>query len=100
MSAQFREDGMGKRCVAASIAFAMMLATAGVARADEPVTLRFAIPGSGTFSPTWPQMWQPWIAKVEADSEGTLHLQPFFGSSLADLFNVYDRTVSGAADLG
>jgi TRAP-type transport system periplasmic protein len=90
---------MGKRGVAVGIALAALLA-AGPARADEPVTLRFAIPGSGTFSPTWPQMWQPWIAQVEADAEGTLHLQPFFGGTLADLFNVYDRTVSGAADLG
>jgi TRAP-type C4-dicarboxylate transport system substrate-binding protein len=76
------------------------LLLAGAARADEPVTLRFAIPGSGTFSPTWSQMLQPWIESVETDSDGTLKLQPFFGNSLADLFNVYDRVVSGAADLG
>ncbi|HLI23231.1 MAG TPA: hypothetical protein VKV32_19050, partial [Stellaceae bacterium] len=76
------------------------LAMALPALAEEPVTLRFALPGSGTFSPTWSQMLQPWINKVEADSDGTLKLQPFFGNALADLFNIYDRIVSGAADLG
>jgi len=82
-------------CVAAAL-----LGLAGAARADEPVTLRFAIPGSGAASPTWSQMWQPWIARVEADADGTLKLQTFFGGTLANMFNVYDRTVSGAADLG
>ncbi|HEY3918941.1 MAG TPA: TRAP transporter substrate-binding protein DctP [Stellaceae bacterium] len=86
------------RALALAVFAALLLV--GAARADEPVTLRFAIPGSGTFSPTWSQMLQPWINAVEADSGGTLKLQPFFGNALADLFNVYDRIVSGAADLG
>ena len=76
------------------------LLTAGAVRADEPVTLRMAIPGGGTFSPTWSQMQQPWIEAVERDSEGTLKLQPFFGNTLADLFNIYDRVVGGVADIG
>jgi len=80
-------------------AFATLL-VAGAAHADEPVTLRMAIPGGGSFSPTWSQMLQPWINTVEADSSGTLKLQPFFGNALADLFNVYDRVVSGVADIG
>ena len=87
----------------AALRFAALVAVLGMAspaRADEPVTLRFAIPGSGTFSPTWSQMLQPWIASIERDSDGMLKLQPFFGNALADLFNVYDRVVSGAADLG
>ena len=83
-----------------AFAIAFIWLTGVGARADEPVTLRFAVPGSGTASPTWSQLWQPWITKVEADSEGSLKLQPFFGGTLANLFNVYDRTVSGAADLG
>jgi TRAP-type C4-dicarboxylate transport system substrate-binding protein len=83
--------------LAAALAATLLAASA---RADEPVTLRFAIPGSGTFSPTWSQMLQPWIDAVEKDADGTLKLQPFFGNTLADLFNVYDRVVSGAADLG
>lgn len=73
---------------------------AGAGRADEPVTLRMAIPGGGTFSPTWSQMLQPWINSVEADADGALKLQPFFGNALADLSNVYDRVVGGVADIG
>ena len=85
--------------ITAALAFLITL-IAGTARGDEPVTLRFAVPGSGTASPTWSQMWQPWISRVEADAEGTLKLQPFMGATLANMFNVYDRTVSGAADIG
>jgi TRAP-type transport system periplasmic protein len=80
-------------------ALATLLA-AGAARAAEPATLRMAIPGGGSFSPTWSQMLQPWINSVEADSDGTLKLQSFFGNALADFSNVYDRVVSGVADIG
>lgn len=82
------------------LALAALLLTGQVARADAPVTLRVAIPGAGTFSPTWGEMLRPWIASVEKDSQGTLKLQPFFGGALADLANVYDRVVSGVADIG
>jgi TRAP-type transport system periplasmic protein len=85
------------RLLAAVLATLCTVAPAG---AEEPITLRMAIPGGGTFSPTWSQMQQPWIEAVEKDSEGTLKLQPFFGNSLADLFNIYDRVVSGVADIG
>jgi TRAP-type C4-dicarboxylate transport system substrate-binding protein len=70
------------------------------ALADEPTTLRFAIPGSGQASPTWSMLWEPWIAEVEKDSNGALKLQPFFGGTLANLFNVYDRVASAVADMG
>jgi TRAP-type C4-dicarboxylate transport system substrate-binding protein len=82
---------------AAALALAL---AAAPALAQEPTTLRFAIPGSGTASPTWALLWQPWIQKVEADSEGTLKLQTFFGATLANLFNVYDRVAKGVADMG
>jgi TRAP-type C4-dicarboxylate transport system substrate-binding protein len=84
----------------AVLCLAAALSVVSAARADEPVTLRMAIPGGGTFSPTWSQMQQPWIEAVEKDSGGALKLQPFFGNSLADLFNIYDRVVSGVADIG
>jgi TRAP-type C4-dicarboxylate transport system substrate-binding protein len=73
---------------------------ASAAQADEPTTLRFAIPGSGPQSPTWALLWQPWIQKVEADADGTLKLQTYFGGTLANLFNVYDRVGSGVAEIG
>jgi TRAP-type transport system periplasmic protein len=69
-------------------------------RADGPLTLRFAVPGSGPTSPTWSMMWQPWIAKVEQDAKGSLKLQPFFAGTIATTANVFDRVVVGAADIG
>ena len=48
------------------------------ARADEAVTLRFAIPGGSPNSSTYTTVFQPWMAKVEADSASQLKLQPFF----------------------
>jgi len=88
------------RTRAALCAAIAALFVSGAARAEEAVTLRMAIPGGGTFSPTWSQMQQPWIEAVEKDADGTLKLQPFFGNTLADLFNIYDRVVSGVADIG
>jgi len=85
----------------ATCAAALALAAVAMpARADEPVALRFAIPGSGPQSPTWSMLWQPWIAQVEKDADGTLKLQTFFGATLANLFNVYDRVANGVAEMG
>jgi TRAP-type C4-dicarboxylate transport system substrate-binding protein len=85
----------------ARFAAALIAALAAApALAQEPTTLRFAIPGSGQQSPTWALLWQPWIQNVEADSDGTLTLQTFFGATLANLFNVYDRVANGVAEMG
>ena len=88
---------MNTKLAAAALAAALIAAPA---LAEEPTMLRFAIPGSGPQSPTWSMLWEPWIAEVEKDSGGALKLQPFFGGTLANLFNVYDRVASGVADLG
>ena len=71
---------------------------APVASAAEPVTLRFAFPSSPQGA-TWIQWFEPWTKKVQADSNDTLVLQPFFGTTLATMNNSYDRTVSGVADV-
>lgn len=88
---------MLKRVIA--IAAALAAFTLTVARADEPVTLRIALPGTTTTMPNWTGLWGPWIARVEADAAGALKLQPFFGSTLATFGNVYDRVTGGAADI-
>jgi len=88
---------MMKKLAAAGLAAAVLVSTA---RADEPVTLRFAVPGSGQQSPTWAMLWQPWIQKIEGDAGGELKLQPFFGPTLATNANVYDRVMSGVAEMG
>lgn len=89
-----------RTAIVAAGGLVLAAAIAASARADEVVTLRFAIPGAPPGTPTWTMMWDPWIAKVEKDAEGTLKLQTFPGGAIANLFNVYDRVVGGAADMG
>jgi len=81
--------------IAATIA---TLIAASPAAADEPITLRFAIPGASPTSSTYTGVFQPWMAQVEADAAGNLKLQEFF--TIANFGNVYDRVVNGVADLG
>ena len=72
---------------------------APVARAAEPITLRFAMtsPQAGW---SWQKWFEPrWIPAVENASAGTLKIQPYFGITLANMLNAYDRTVNGVADL-
>jgi TRAP-type transport system periplasmic protein len=90
---------MVKHLIAVAVV-AALIGSVAPARADEPVTLRLALPGTTTTMPNWTGLWGPWIARVEADAAGTLKLQPFFGNTLANFGNVYDRVVGGAADLG
>jgi TRAP-type transport system periplasmic protein len=91
----FRAPMLLKTIIAIAIAGYLTLAAA---RADEPVTLRFAIPGSSPQSSTYTTVFQPWMAKVEADSAGQLKLQPFF--TIANFGNVYERVTADAADVG
>lgn len=74
------------------------LGLASAVQADEPTTLRFAIPGASLNSPTYITVFQPWMAKVEADAAGALKLQPYF--TIANFGNVYERVVADAADVG
>jgi TRAP-type C4-dicarboxylate transport system substrate-binding protein len=85
---------------AIGLAAALALTTLAAAKADETVTLRMALPGTTTTMPNWTGLWGPWIARVEADAAGTLKVQPFFGNTLANFGNVYDRVTGGAVDIG
>jgi TRAP-type C4-dicarboxylate transport system substrate-binding protein len=89
---------MLKRAIAIAAALAACALSSPV-RADEPVTLRVALPGTTSTMPNWTGLWGPWIARVEADAAGALKLQPLFGSTLATFGNVYDRVTGGAADI-
>ncbi|HEY1504313.1 MAG TPA: hypothetical protein VGF92_08435 [Stellaceae bacterium] len=84
----------------AALVIAALAGFSSAAQADEPVTLRLAIPGTPAGSLNWTMMYEPWIAKVERDAEGALKLQPFIGGAIATVANVYDRVVDGAADIG
>ena len=74
------------------------LTALGPARADEPTTLRFAVPGASPVSSTFTGVVQPWASRVEADADGALKLQAFF--NIANFANVYDRVANGVADVG
>src|SRR5262245_22187221 len=55
------------------------------ARAEEPITLRFAMtsPQAGW---SWQKWFEPrWIPAVENASGGTLKIQPYFGVTLANM---------------
>ena len=90
---------MLKRAIAAALVALTSSGFAGAIRADEPVTLRVALPGTTTTMPNWTGLWGPWIARVESDAHGALKLQPFFGTTLANFGNVHDRVTGGAADI-
>jgi TRAP-type C4-dicarboxylate transport system substrate-binding protein len=70
-----------------------------VARAQAPITLRFA-----TFQPptsyTWTQMLKPWMDKVERDSNGRIKFEGYpamqLGGTAAQL---YDQARDGVADV-
>ena len=81
--------------LAATIAPLILSSATG---AQETPTLRFAIPGASPMSSTWVAVFQPWIAKVEADGEGGIKVQEFF--NIANFGNVYDRVINAVADIG
>jgi TRAP-type C4-dicarboxylate transport system substrate-binding protein len=83
---------------APSIAAAIVICTTSLALADEPLTLRFAVPGAGPASATYAGVMRPWAARAEADSDGSLSLQANF--TIANLGNVFDRVVNNVADVG
>jgi TRAP-type C4-dicarboxylate transport system substrate-binding protein len=45
-------------------------------------------------------VFEPWAKAVEADSEGTLKIQLFYGGTLGNFGVSYDRVVDGVADIG
>jgi hypothetical protein len=66
---------------------------------SEPVTLKFAT----TIPPTNPivvEVFEPWAKKVNEASKGELNIQVISGPTLANALNVWERTVSGVADIG
>jgi TRAP-type C4-dicarboxylate transport system substrate-binding protein len=83
---------------ALSIAALLALFVLTTAKADEPTTLRFAIPGASPMSSTYTAVFRPWIAQVDADGQGSLKVQEFF--NIANFANVYDRVVNAVADIG
>lgn len=86
---------MFKKLVGFAIA-TMVLAMPAFA---QPVTLKFNSPAPPP-SILHSQVFEPWIAKVEEASEGTLKIQLFVGGTLGNFQVNYDRVVDGVADIG
>jgi TRAP-type C4-dicarboxylate transport system substrate-binding protein len=79
---------------------AAALAMAAPAAVDaQPVQLRLASTAP-PISLMNPRIFETWIKDVEADSGGTIDLTLFVGTSLATVFNVYDRTRNAVVDIG
>lgn len=80
--------------------FALALAAAApvVARAEEPVTLKFGFPAPVTSYVNTKGM-APWIEDVEKASGGTLKIKLFAGPTLGTFRDIYDRTLSGVSDI-
>ena len=81
-----------------SIAVAIAITAISPARADEPLTLRFAIAGANPMSTTYTKVFLPWMERIEADGGGAVKLQAFF--NIANFQNVYDRVVNAVTDIG
>src|SRR5215813_7171086 len=89
-----------KRSLLGLATLSLFVLLAPPARAEDVVTLRFALPGATESSPNWKGMLGPWVKQIEDASDGTLKFQPFFGSTIANFGNVYDRVIGGAIDVG
>jgi len=93
-----RTLGLVRLLIVALIVVGSLVLGAGVVLA-EPVALKFAttIPPS---NPIVTEVFEPWAKKVNEASKGELNIQVFSGPTLANALNVWERTVSGVADIG
>src|SRR5262249_31889402 len=67
--------------------------------AAEPITLKLNSP-----APPWSyvnkEVLSPWAEAVTAASDGTLQVQTFFGGTLGNFANTYDRVGDQVVDVG
>jgi TRAP-type C4-dicarboxylate transport system substrate-binding protein len=78
---------------------AALAASCACPLAAEPITLKLNSP-----APPWSYLhtdiFTPWAEAVTADSDGTLKIQTFYGGTLGNFGNTYDRVVDQAIDIG
>jgi TRAP-type transport system periplasmic protein len=85
--------------ILAGLLAAIVAAAAPMAgRAAEPITLKFAHPGSPTGDVSV-QIIQPWVAKVNKEAAGSFHIQLYSGPALGRFPEIYDRVLNGVADI-
>ena len=61
-------------------------------------TLNFASPGAPRSS-LHTQVFEPWIDKVVAESEGSINIRTFYSSPLGNYRNMYDRVLDGVVHI-
>ena len=81
----------------AAMAAAFGFALAAGADAADPIQLKLAYPSAP--SPPLTAGFQPWAKDVEKATDGAVEVKIFVGPTLGNLSNIYDRTISGVADM-
>ena len=85
-----------RKSIMIGVALAALSATQLVA---EPITLKLGSP-----APPWSYLhtdiFTPWAEAVTADSGGTLKVQTFYGGTLGNFGNTYDRVIDQVIDVG
>lgn len=71
------------------------LLLSGAALSD---TLNFASPAAPRAS-MHREVFEPWLEKIIAESEGTLNIRTFYSSPLGNYRNMYDRVTDGVVDM-
>ena len=75
------------------------LSTSGIsAPAAEPTALKFAYPASGS-TKLFLEGVQPWVERLNAQSNGTVEVKVFLGPALGTFNNIYDRTLNGVTEI-
>ncbi len=80
-------------------ACAAIVALPALARADEPVVLRFALV-AGANTPNYKRFNGPWIDKINKEMVGAAVIKPYVGGVLANFVNMYDRLVADVFEIG
>ncbi|MGH7087280.1 MAG: TRAP transporter substrate-binding protein, partial [Stellaceae bacterium] len=75
-----------------------IVAAPAAGRAAEPITLKFANPGSPTGDVS-KQIIEPWIAAVNKEAAGIFRVQLYSGPALGQFPQIYDRVLNGVADI-
>ncbi len=81
-----------------ALAIALTVAAPALAKAAEPVNLKFGFPAPvvsyvNTLGMT------PWIKRVEKASGGTLNIKLFAGPTLGTFRDIYERTLAGVSQI-
>ena len=85
------------RQLPALVAVAALLGLPAASQAADPVTLKFVFPAPPS---DFEQVMLDWNADVEKASEGTVKVQMFVGTAVANFANVIDRIQNNVVDIG